>query len=171
MVSLMEQGWGGVLDEPCGTDGLGTCLGVVYPVAPQWSQWFVAHIDCVARVTRRDATYDAVVRWVWQRMQDVCGNFQGETLVLCSTGSDFSTFAMTDGVRFWANQQDWPVTAWDGVIVANGQFSRAPAGLANNVRGFSAFTVPANPLAVGKARSRSRQVDKPTSGNRPRKPG
>lgn len=95
--------------------------------------------------------YDKVLIWVWQRMQELCGDFAGNVLGLSSTGRDFSTFAITDGVRFWADQEDWPIQGWDGFRVINGQFGQAPAGIANDTMGQFPFTVPAQPGSSSKA--------------------
>jgi hypothetical protein len=137
------QGTAGVVAQPCGTVGLGTCVGVAYPRAD--GQWFIAHIDCAARVTsRRDPMYGRVSNYVSARMRELRGNFVGGVLELSSTGHDFSTFAITDGLRAWAGAQV-PIRGWDGFRIANGVFGQAPPGTVNDTHGNAPFSVPAQP--------------------------
>lgn len=144
MPALMDQGFCGLLLEPCGTDGVGICVGVAYKVGGP-REWFVAHINCLAQVSGpRTPIYAAVRRWVRVRMNEVAGAFApGSPLYLVSSGSDFSTYAIRDGLAEWAGGEALQLTQWDGFKIVNGVLSPLE-GAAGNTRG-EPFTVPARP--------------------------
>lgn len=142
-MNLIEQGRAGALDAQCGTNGLGTCVGLAVAVTADFSRWFIAHIDSAARVpSGSGACYDAVRANAAGTAQQLCPHVAGARVYIVTTASDFSSRAIRDGLLDTYGAQT-PVSAYDGFYVdATGAIHNLGQG-ANNVAGDHAFSVPA----------------------------
>jgi hypothetical protein len=128
----------------CGTNGLGTCVGVA---VPRGGQWFLAHIDCAAVVkSKTDPMWGRVAQYVTDKLNQLLDAGSYENVHVVGSLSEFSGQAILDGVKSWIRDQRQLTThRWDGFqIDARGVFTN-PGHAANNSDGDGAFTVPANP--------------------------
>ena len=126
---------------PCGTTGLGTCVGLF---VPKFSGWFIAHIDCSISEPRKqhDGAWNLIVESVVRQLEEKCpGRPLGESVAVSGGWGTKSTDAILAGITNWADGNVKKINSWEYLIRAGGGRSVRFAG-ANNFIGNGPFTVP-----------------------------
>ncbi|MCM0018979.1 MAG: hypothetical protein NBV67_03210 [Tagaea sp.] len=135
---LVKQGRYGNFPERCGTDGLGTCVGVAVNVGG--GRWFVAHIDCATRGLR--PLKARISAWVRERMQTLLGPHADRVVHVVTPGGDHSADAIVEGIVAWRGGAVTSRSDFSGFVIDGGAVQALGAGLENGEDGEGGFSVP-----------------------------
>lgn len=144
MAKFIKQGrYGRHVTPPCGTVGLGTCVGLFAQSHPGW---FIAHIDCDISEPRRkhDGAWNLIVESVVRQLGQKCSQGpNGRVLVASGGWGTKSTEAILQGIRNWAGSADVKkIDSWEYRITRQGLGSKRSIGQrANDFDGDGPFTV------------------------------
>jgi hypothetical protein len=99
-MNLIKEETAGILAPQCGTNGLATCVGLAVSLAADFSQWFVAHINCTSQVRAGSgACYDAVRQSAAATAQQLRPPIADATVYIVTSASDNSAKAIRDGLQ------------------------------------------------------------------------
>ncbi|MGB5770847.1 MAG: hypothetical protein WBM32_13420 [Crocosphaera sp.] len=133
-------------EPPCGSNGLGTCVGVAIL---HNSHWFIAHIDSEAIVKNKtkDPMFQKVSNYVKSRLDHLLGtcNLSNDVHIIGGL-NDFSAQAIDQGIVAWVNSTvQIHKHNWDGFKIVNGNQFEKLRHEANNCDGDGDFSVPKDP--------------------------
>jgi hypothetical protein len=117
-LTMIDQARYGVgLATPCGTEGLGPCVGVA---SFHGKGWFIAHIECAESRFHVPGVAHEVAEYVTDKLATILGNCESVVHVATSSLTEKSAAAVIEGVKDWAENMD--VRAWEanGLLVTGG---------------------------------------------------
>ncbi len=117
---------------PCGTNGLGTCVGLAIQ---HGTSWFIAHIDC------KNYRGEEISLFVKNRLDQIAPGNSSSVHVIGSM-TDPSSIAIRNGIRDWAGALGITEHFFDGFQITEvGSFERLTHEV-NNTDGDGEFSVP-----------------------------
>jgi hypothetical protein len=142
-----RYGW---FEAPCGTVGLGTCVGLIaFHAGLMQAPFFVAHIPCgVAVRAFNDGNYRVVRLNVMTKLNRIFPRALLGDMVRVATGArgDHSANAIIAGISDWAGRPPEPLIRGaliqDSILANPGGAVATARGRANNERGIGPFSVP-----------------------------
>jgi hypothetical protein len=143
-LALMQVGRYGLLEGPCGTNGLSPCVGLIVRMRFATAPYFVAHISCGVQVPDGNNPNYGIVRTdVRDRLRRVLPHASARGQVHIATGStrDPSAQAIIAGILDWTG---FPVQVLpqDSIVIDEGGALSTAGNHPNNESGTGPFVTP-----------------------------